>query len=353
MEAWSPLKHVCHQTAYFCPLFNFHPLEKFKSYVSPLIDRVTSNWKVILMDCSTIIAISCCVITCLNSSPILCAAFAIVALASGIGAFYMRRFETLTDLEETVKKLRETKDRLEHVAQNLERENERLSQSIRELQRTNEAFRATNRDLQATNEAFRQTNTRLTQQVTLLTLQVTQLRESAEKIREEIVRFQQENSHLHHNVRGFDQSLRVLDQQIQASRSLCEQIGNHLASQQQGIGQQLEQLRGYLAELRADNRVHERIQELSALHQQTAQATSQLHALQIQYAQERANFEAIHRALVQLRNQFDASLRDAVSSLQVNNQQFRDNLSGLSAERNRIQQMIDRFFSGNTQPRGR
>ncbi len=359
MDGCFPIKQVCDHVAGFWPQFESPQIEKCKSYIctNPLVDRVTSNWKVILMDCSTIIAVTSCVITFLTGSTLLCSAFAVMAISSGVSAFYMRRFSTLSDLEATAKGLKETKEKLEQVAKDLERENNRLTETNRELQRTNEAFRQTNRELQTTNEAFRQTNTRITTQVTQLTLQVTQLRESAERIRTEMIRFQQENSHLHNNVQGFDQSLCVLDQQILASRGLCEQITNHLATQQQGLGEQLNLLRQYLSELRAENRVHERIQELGALQQQVQQAASQLHGIQLQYAAERANFQAIHEALVQLRNQFDSAIRDAASSMQFNNQEFRNNMSAmsanqqqfqeninaLSAERQRIQQMLNRY----------
>jgi chromosome segregation ATPase len=357
MDGCFPIKQACdYITENCCPKNGFPQLEKCKSFIcaNPLVDRVTSNWKVILMDCSTVIAVTCCAVTFFSGATMMCAAFAVMAISSGVGAFYMRRFQTLSDLEATAKGLKETKEKLEQVAKNLERENSRLAETNRELQRTNEAFRQTNRELQTTNEAFRQTNARLTTQVTQLTLQVTQLRESAERIRAEIVHFQQENAHLHNNVRGFDQSLRVLDQQILASRGLCEQITNHLATQQQSLGEQLEQLRQYLAELRAENRVHERIQELGALQQQMQQATSQLHAIQLQYAAERANFQAIHEALVQLKNQFDSAIRGAASDMRFNNQQFASNISAnqqqfqqnmnaLSAERQRIQQMLNRY----------
>jgi chromosome segregation ATPase len=357
MAGLSPIKQVCHpfSTGFFSQI-HFPQFEKCKSYIctNPLIDRVTNHWKVILMDCSTIIAVSCCAITFFTGPTILCFAFAIMTVSSGVSAFYMRYFSTLSDVETTVRGLKETKEKLEKVAKDLERENNRLAETNRELQRTNEAFRATNRELQTTNEAFRQTNARLNTQVTELTLQVTQLRESAERIRTEMMHFQQENTHLHNNVQGFDQSLRVLDQQILASRALCEQITNHLTTQQQGLGEQLGQLRQYLSELRAENRVHERIQELGALQHQVQQAASQLHTIQLQYAAERANFQAIHEALVQLRNQFDTAIQDAVSSMQFNNQQFRnhmsvnqqqfqDNINALSVERQRIQQMLNRY----------
>ncbi len=352
-----PIKQVYDQLAnMFSSQFQCPQLQKCKSYIctNPLMDRVTNNWKVILMDCSTIIAVGCCAIAFFTSSTMLCAVFALMAISSGVSAFYMRRFSLLNDLEATAKGLRESKEKLEQLTKNLEGENNRLAETNRDLQRTNQAFLQTNRDLQTTNEAFRQTNTRLTTQVTQLTLQVTQLRESAERIRTEMLRFQQENSHLHNNVQGLDQSLRVLDQQILASRGLCEQITNHLTTQQQGLGEQLNQLRQYLSELRAENRVHERIQELGTLQQQVQQAATQLHDIQLQYAAERANFQAIHEALVQLRNQFDTAIRDAVSNMQLNNQQLRNNISAnqqqfqenitaLSTERQRIQQMLNRY----------
>jgi len=119
----------------------------------------------------------------------------------------------------------------------------------------------------------------------------------------------------------------------------------------------LDQLKEYLAELRADNRVHERIQELGTLHNQVQQAATQLQDVQLQYAAERANFQAIHEALVQLKDQFDDAIQDAASDLRTNNQQFRDNMTtnqqqfqnninALSAERQRIQQILNRYNNG-------
>ncbi len=321
-----------------CPFPTFDP---FKSNICshPLIERVTSNWKVMLMDCSTIVAVTCFVVTFFTGSSILCAAFAVGALASGVGAFYMRQFSTLSDLEDTARGLKETKEKLEGIAQNLEKENDRLTASNRELERNNAVFQQSNQNLI-------QTNTRLNQQVAQLTLQVNQLRESAERIRSEVVRFKNENQHLHANVRVIDDSLRTLDQQILGSRALCDQIAGHLASQQQGLGQQLEQLGRYLTDLGADNRIHERIQALAELQRQLMDATGQLHGIQLQYAAERANFEAIHASLVLLRNQFDEAIREAAGNLQANNRDFRNNVSALSEERRRLQELINRHFPG-------
>lgn len=329
-------------------------LEDVKTYICsyPLFNRVTTHWKVLLMDCSTILSITCFVITFIHGATFFCVIFAIVSTSSAVAAFYMRRFEELQDLETTTKKLKETKEKFETLATNLERENHRLSQTNRELSRTNEAFQTTHRELQTTNQAFRTTNAQLVQQVTELTLQVTQLRESAERIRGEVARFQQENAQLGTQVTGFEQSLHVLDQQITASRDLCAQISNHLASQQQGLGEQLTQLSQYLAELRTQDSVHQRIQELTTLHQQVLLATHQLHTLQQQYTEERSHFEAVHNALVQLRNQFDTTLQNAASSYANNNQQFREGISALAAERERIQNLLNHYFPTRTAPQG-
>ncbi len=351
MESCSPIKDFFDRYAAQNPQF-----EEFKNefFANPLVDRITKNWQAALLDCSTVIAVCAFIGTFFTGSALLCTAFAITAGASGIGAFYMRKFATLSDLETTAKELKETKERLEKVASDLENENNRLAQTNRDLQQTNASFQATNRDLQGTNNTLKETNNRLTTQVTQLTLQVTQLRESADRIKTELLRFQQENQHLHYNVQGFDQSLRVLDQQILASGALCDQIAQHLSTQQQGLGDQLNQIKQYLSELRAENRVHERIQELAALQQQLAQATTQLHNTQLQYATERANFQAIHEALCILKTQFD----EVVSNMQSNNQAFRNNISSnqqqiketldaLTADREKIQQMLNRY---NTPP---
>lgn len=309
-----------------CPLSYF---ETWKSSICshPLFERVTSNWKVILMDVSTIVSISSFVITFLMGSSFLCSTFFFVSIASGISAFYMRQFSTMTGLEDT--------------ASHLKNENSRLRESNNELHRNNTLFRENNQTLL-------QNNTRLSQQVTQLSLHVTQLKESAENIRAQVVRFQQENNHLHHHVNGFDSSLRVLDQQILNSRALCEQITGHLSTQQEGLGQQLEQLGRYLSDLRAEGRVHERIQELGALQEQVSQAAGQLHTIQLQYATERANFQAIHQALVVLKGQFDSAIRDAASNMTANNHQFRDNVSALASERQRIHELINRHFAGRS-----
>lgn len=317
---------------------NAWPQNPFSELPSPsvLFDRVTANWKVKLMDASTVIAVCGFAFTFFFAQSFLCAAFLLTAVASGVAAFYMRQFSELKDIEETAKDLKETKDKLEEVAKNLQSENQQLSES--------------NRQLQLNNAAFQQNNTTLNHQVAQLTLQVTQLRESAGRIRSEVVRFEQENSHLHNHVTGFGESLRVIDQQILNSRALCDQIATHLSSQEAGLDRQLDLLGRYLAELRADNRVNERIQELASLQreamqatQQLHEATQQLHEIQLQYATERANFQTLHQALVQLKDQFDAAIRDAAS----NNQNLRENVTALSEERRRIQQIINQHFGAS------
>jgi chromosome segregation ATPase len=290
---------------------------------------VSANWKTLLMDCSTILCTTAFVITLLNGSPILCTTFAIAALASGVSAFYMRRVSLLTDLETTAQGLKISKEKLEQIASGFEKENNRLVANNRELQRNNELFRTNNQTLT-------ETNTRLTRQVTELTLQITQLRESTERIRSEVQRFQQENGNLHLNVRA-------LDQQLLNSRTLCEQISTQLASQQQGLGAQLEQLKRYLIELSADNRVHEKIQQLATLQSQVSQATDRLHSIQLQYAQELARFQTVHDALVQIRNQFDTAISEARS----NNQVLRSHVDALSLERQRIHELLNQYRSSS------
>lgn len=306
-----------------CP---FPCLEPWKSRICshPLFQRVTANWKIILMDCSTIICISSVVITLLSAQPFFCAAFAVAAVASGVSAFYLRRFSTLADLELTAQGLKLSKEKLEKVANSFEKENNRLKESNQELQRNNDTFRANNQILS-------QTNTRLTGQVAALTLQITQLQESAERIRSEVQRFQQENSQLHINVR-------TLDNQILNARALSDQISGQLASQQQGLGEQLEQLKRYLIDLGADNRLHERMQHLTQLQTNANQATEQLHRIQVQYAEELARFQAVQNALLQIRNQFDAAIGEARS----NNQHLRSHVDALAVERQRIHDLLNR-----------
>jgi predicted nucleic acid-binding Zn-ribbon protein len=320
-------------------------VEKIKECIctNSLVNRVTTNWRIILMDSSTIIASTCVFITFAQSMTLICAAFTVLALTSGVGSFYMRRFEELRDVEETARDLRATKERFEVLAGTLERENRQLSATNQQLLQTNEAFRQTNRD-------FLTTNRSLTQQVASLTLQVTQLRESATRIRDEVQRFQQQNTSLQTTAVDFGQSLRALDQQIETSRALCGEITQHLSTQQSEVGQQLAQLGRYLEDLRSETGLLQRLQEFGSLNNQVRETLEQLHQLQNEYARERGNFEAIHTSLTLLRSQFDTSMTNAVSGVnqsnsqyQVNNQQFQNVLV-------RIQQLLGQYFPGQPLP---
>src|SRR5690349_4705719 len=119
--------------------FQFPQFDKCGTHIctNPLIGRLTKNWQVTLLDCGTVIAVCGFIASLFASSIIYCTAFAIVAVASGIGAFYMRQFSNLSDLENTVQELRASKENFENIARNLEQENNRLSETNRELQQTN------------------------------------------------------------------------------------------------------------------------------------------------------------------------------------------------------------------------
>jgi chromosome segregation ATPase len=336
-------------------------LEGVKSCIcsNPLVNRVSTNWKVLLMDCSTIISTTCVVLAFLEGATLLCGVLAIVAFASAVSSYYMRHYAALTDLETTATRLRETNERIEASAASLQVENTRLTENNRVLERNNEAIQSTNRDLQATNQAFQNTNGRLTQQVTSLALQVTQLRESAdrinreaERIQGEVLRFNTENSALGTNVQGFSDSLTVLTEQIAASRGLCEQITNHLSTQQSGLGQQLTQLGTYLTELRSQNGVNERRIELDRLREQALQQTTLLGELRVQYAAERARFEAIGGALNLIREQF-------ATTLATNNQQFASERERMDQSQQRmeqtnqrIEQLLNQYFPNNVPTQG-
>lgn len=298
--------------------------------IYPLIERVTTEWKVILMDCSTIMSISACAIALLMGAPLTAAGFLMAAIASGVGSFYMRHFASLNDLTATAEGLKKTKEKLEGLAEQLKKENTRLSQTNRSLERNNLLFRENNQTLTRTNVR--------------LTLQVNALRESAERIRTELTQFGRENTQLSTHVHGLEESLRILDQQLLSSRVLCEQIGNHLGDREQTLREQLEQLGRYLHELRSDHRLHEKIQQLTTLQQQTREEVERLHQIQLQYNTERSKFQTIREALVQIKEQFDQAIQSASRDLQSNNQQFSQNVVALAQERQRIQTLINRHL---------
>jgi chromosome segregation ATPase len=297
------------------------------------------------MDCSTIVATASFVLTFLSGSTMLSLALALTAIASGVGSFYMRRLELMKDLEATAEGLKKAKDQFEGMAKGLQVENRRLTETNLSLENNNQRFHESNQALTQTNTqlnnevaSFRQQVAQLTLQCTQLTLQCTQLRESAEKIRLEMNQFQKQNA-------AFKINIGNLDEQIASSKALCDQIAHHLSSQEKSLGQQLQQLSSYLAELRDNHSVSHKMQELATLQAQVMQAVNQLHTIQLKYTQEHAQFQTIREALVKLRTQFDAAIRDASQGMQNNNQQLQRNITELKNERERISAVLNRHFS--------
>lgn len=290
-------------------------------YSNPLINRVSNNWKVLLMDCSTIIAVTGVFLTFVYGMTFFCAALSFVAISTGVGCFYMRRFEELRDLEETARGLRETSAHVESAAQGLREENSVLRAENGVLSQTSQEMQATNRGLQEAKEFYRQNCEQLTKKVAELTIQLDDLKGSATKIREEVLSFQEKNAKLGTNVEGLDQCLQTLDGQISASGELCNLIAVQLASHEENLGQQLEQLKQYLESLQKQN-AREKILEVGELNRQVTAALTQLGELQSQSAQEAGRLEVVHDAFVQLKDQFEAALREG-------NQEFRSNLDSL------------------------
>ncbi len=298
-------------------------------YSNPLLGRISANWKTLLMDSSTATTIGCFVLSFLGGNTILLATFGFLAVASGVGSFYMRRFAVLSDLETTAHGLKQAKEHFEGIAKNFEKENVRLSEANKDLQRNNDQFRTSNATLIQTN--------------TSLALQVTQLRNSAEQICSEVERFKAENS-------TFNVNISALEDQLRNSRALCEQIEAHLASQQLGLGDQLKILETYLSELRQSGAVHSRIQELATLQQQAKTATGELHQIQLQYASERSKLESVRESLEKLGHQFDEAVQAAAQDMRINNAEFRQNISALAAERDRLYGILNPRGSFNPSP---
>ena len=302
------------QAAFDCVIDMFPPvppqLEMVRSFICPLANRVTKDWKVLLTDCSTIIAITGVFVTFAYGMTFFCAALTFVAISSGINCFYMRRFDELTDFAETARGVRADRDRIAGMLGTVEAEVTHLTQ--------------TNIDLNLTSERNRVNNEFLTQNVVDLTLRVTDLTESADKIQEEVLNFQEKNKALGLNVGGIDQCLTVLKGQISASRGLGELITNRLATHDATLGQQLVNLQQYIEKLRREDslEVQQKIVQLGTLNNQVNQALTNLSELQRQSAQETGRLEAVHEAFVNLKGQFEASFREG-------NLEFRSNLTVL------------------------
>ncbi len=254
--------------------------------------------------------------------------------------------DTHADLEATNRNLQQSYEALQSTHAQFTRTHEELQtttlnlqQSHEALQETLEQFRHTHTDLETTNSNLEENNQLLRQQITDLTLRVTQLSESGQRIYNEMILFQEENHHLAGNVRGFDNSLDVLDREITSSRSLCEQIERHLALQQRELGEQLGDLRQLITDLRTNESTNEKLSQLITLNEQIGRCRDDLSQVQIQYAAERANFEAIRDNMVRQQQELDATNRNLRSNidhlnreLDATNRDLRSNVDHLRRE---------------------
>lgn len=290
---------------------------------NPLINRVTSNWKVLLMDCATVVAISCMFWTYINGLTVLCSAFTVISVAAAASSFYIRRFEAFQNLENTTRDLQETRQRLEVQVTNLHQETNRLNQA--------------NHTLEESNNTYRANNNQLTQQVAALRLQCTSLSQSAETIRDQVgtlrgqlQTFGEENTHLRDHVGQLVGSLESLEGRLSASRELNREVETHLGSLQEDLRQRCEQLGQGLQRILTDSALVNRLQALDILQQRQTSTTQQLQSVQLELARERGNFEALHNAWQQLKTDFE-------DSIHANNESFHQYIA-------MIQQVLNRYL---------
>lgn len=287
-------------------------------FSNPLFNRI-SDWKIIMMDCSTIIAITCAFMTFVSGTTILCAAMTTVAIASAVGAFYMRQFVVLGDLQETAR-------RFTDLAHNLEGENAQLIQTNQELLQTKDELLQEITKLNTSNDV-------LSKQVTRLALQADALSGSAIKIRKEMEQFNTQNLQQGEYTGALKESLEKLDLQISNSTALCNLISDQMSEKQLALGQEMTMLRKYLEELRSKDSVSTKIQELEKLHKALKETTQEINIVKVQFSEERGNFEGLRGALQMLREKFNNDIGEAAkdirTSLTQNNQDFRASLTGL------------------------
>lgn len=377
-----------------------------------LTGRIMNNLQECVMIAGVVAAVVGIALTFFSGPPLLCACFTILLATSSVGIYHARRHAALQGLQMTADNLRTTQGRLEEVSntlhqennqfqitnqqlaqntQTLQQENDRLQTTNQQLAQTNQEFRTTHgrflRDFEATNQRLEGTNQRLTrqvqtleknnqeltqqvqglekikgqltQQVAELTLHVTQLSSSANRIREEMVRFQAENGHLAENVRGFDDSLNLIKQEIDVSGALAAQIAKLLSTQKQDFGGQLGELRQLIIDLRTNGSTNEKLTQLTILH-------DQFREIQVQCATERANLEAIRTdlALIQqdlrsgvtglqeeraaIRTDFaciQKGMRNNVADQQKERAALHDEREGIHRQQERLEKLIDRISS--------
>lgn len=331
-------------------------------FSNPLLNRI-SDWKIIVMDCSTVIAVTCAFVTFVSGTTILCAAMTTVAFASAIGAFYMRQFVVLGDLQETAR-------RFTDLAHHLEEENARLKQTSQEILLSNGELLKTNGEILLSNGELRQTNEKLlktkdelleeiktlktsnealSKHVADLAIHADVLSGSATIISKEMDRFTTQNWEQGQNTDALKESLKVVYRQILDSKALCELVTGQMSEKKEELGLEMTKLRKCLEELRSENSVSTKIEELNKLQKHLLETSEKLHTVEKKFEKERGNFEGLCSAMHTLREQFSKDIgetgKDLRTSLTQNNQDFRDTLA-------QMQMIAQMYLSPNT-PQGR
>lgn len=355
----------------------------------PVVQEIKKKWKVIVMDCATALAVAAFVIAFFKSSLLVTFGFGFLAGTSIIGSFYMRRFNNLQSLEQNLQTLEQsvvglqksenrfrvlakdykiqnqhlaqTSDALKKTQVELQAENNKLHQTSQALKNTQLALECENKKLHQTSQALKrtqlamqlenkklqQTNQQLAEQTSRLTLQVTQLTECGQRIQQEVRLLTTNNVQFGENNEVFRRNLALLDKELFISQNLSTRIASDLGSHGKQLNEQVNELKGYLAELRAENGVKEKIEQLGVLQDQMKERHLELnnlrnefHNIQLQYREESARFEAVHQALVQLRQEWERGIQSAIQDFSSQNQNLKDTTQKLNAKVEKLPQEI-------------
>ena len=210
---------------------------------NPVAQRLTNNWKVLIMDTSTAISITGLAIATLSGASVAAGvAILFVSCASGVGSFYMRQFAALKSLETSVINLKATQQRLEELTRHYQKENAQLTRTRQQLQETNVALQGTNRDLQNTNQELQNTNTAL--RATNTDLQTTN-----QELQETNRQFGETQRRLESTAAGYEAQLQELRQSIEATQSAHRETI-------EGYQSELGTLRGTIEQMRRDAETH-------------------------------------------------------------------------------------------------
>jgi chromosome segregation ATPase len=317
-------------------------LSKLPGYIYsyPLINRVATNWKAYLMDCSTAISVAYLAVSFFTSSLLVSLAYSVTAIASGIGSIYMRYYSDLTDLQETTKGLEATSQKFQKEAENYKAQNASLMASNQQYQNENRKLAESTQRLEAQINALTTQGSKLETNVQSLTLVNTQMTNNTANIRDVLNEMITTQKTAGKDVAGLTTLLGTLDSVTSQSNLLCSEIKTIYSQQQSAVSNQIARFEGFLDDLRENKALQNSVKALEQLKTQESLAAQRLHEIQLQSARELVTLQQTEQALKRTNDDFNRMYKEHTLGLRGQNTVLETNVTELGQQVQQFGSMI-------------